>query len=145
MNRSLSVLVLLAACGADDRAMPAPEAGGSNTPTPSSVAQYPGASSFCSGHLTGADAEDGTPGPHISWAAYGTSSAPDEVIAYYTRELGSPSHEIAGEPSWSLPLERPTRVVSVHAPSASGPWSGQCPVPEHAAAVFVLSTMARAD
>lgn len=153
IRKTVTLLVWLAGC-ADDTAsptangphaeVPANEQASSGSETSDSIPLYAGAASFCTGHVTGADSADGTPGPHISWTAYRTTDGLDEVRAFYTRELGTAHREEAGA-SWSFPPGRPTRAISLHGASESGPWTGQCNVPPDTGAVLVLSTMARAD
>lgn len=130
-----------------DAALPA-RSTSSARPTVSAVAPqdlaYPGATQFCSGHVTGAPTAD-SPGPHISWVAHTTQDAPDKVAAHYRDKLGSAGHEQSGnEEIWRLPAQQPSKTVSVAPASAAGPWDRCGKPPSDAATVILLSTMARA-
>jgi hypothetical protein len=110
---------------------------------PAEIAVYPGATSFCSEHISGAP-QNGKPGPHITWTGYQSSDPPEKVVAFYHRELGTSTHSREGqEDIWRLPLDRPERTVSVTTVKDAVLVSRCKKPPSSARTVVVISTMAR--
>lgn len=108
------------------------------------VPPYPGATEFCSGHLTSAPGSD-APGPHISWVAYATADPPSRVVMHYQAQIDPTSHAREGDQDiWRLPPVGPRQTVAVTAASQPGPWD-RCDKPAKAAAVIMHSTVAQAD
>ena len=95
---------------------------------------------LCHQHVHGAESE-------ITWDALVTSAQPDKVASFYIEHLGTKAMTgNRGGWTWRFPAgsSQPDRVLSVHLPTADGPWR-HCKqtVPPDAAAVIMLSTMTR--
>jgi hypothetical protein len=106
---------------------------------------YPGATAYCSQHVTGAP-RGALPGPSISWTAYYTDDAPEAVAAWYQRRLPDAQHRREGrEDIWRLPADHPEAVVSVTAVVDAPPPLDACKqrVPTKARTLILLSTMTR--
>jgi hypothetical protein len=117
------------------------------TPNPAGavaeIAVYPGATSFCSQHITAAP-QDGKPGPHITRTAYHSSHPPEKVVGFYRRELGTDTHRHEErEDIWRLPLDQPERTVTVTTVKQAVLGADCKTPPRSARTVVIISTIAR--
>jgi hypothetical protein len=112
-------------------------------PTPE-LKPYPGSVRFCSESVTGAPQPDGTPGMHITWVAYHTTTPLEQVKAHYLLTLGKTNHATEGkEETWRFPRDTPVRVLSVSPTPARVPSQRCAPPPASARTVMIISSAAR--
>jgi len=113
------------------------------SPRAGAIPLYPHATRLCGGHVTAAPGTGGS-GPHIEWTAYASADAPDTVVAWYERQLGTGIRRREGRQDvWRVPPDRPTAILNVSAPAHAGPIAGCTERPAASArTVLVVSSMA---
>ncbi len=80
---------------------------------------------------------------HLDWQAFTAIDAPTEVIAWYTKQLGTEGFEADGTGGvWRVPPDAPGRVIHVLPVAAPGPHqSCECAPPPDAQTVIIVSRM----
>ncbi len=123
------------------QALPAPGADARVAGASGEIEPPPGAVELCGGHVTGAPAADGSPGPHIVWQAWVSSSTVAEVAHWYHGRLAETAYEPRedGCERWRFPRPGAETLLEICPRKSSGSWS-ECSGRRSRRTVVLLST-----